>query len=70
MKIKIVRGTVCDGRVVRPGDIVDASEKSAFVLIRLGKAVEYDGSVDEGLVDFVEKPKKRGRPKKKRDAED
>lgn len=44
MKIKILRTTVADKRVVRLGCIEDVSEKDAKALILLGKAVAADES--------------------------
>lgn len=38
MKIKILRNTVCDGKVVEVGEVIEASERAAQVLIALGKA--------------------------------
>lgn len=44
MKIKILRTTVADKRIVRFGSIEDVSEKDAKALILLGKAVAVDES--------------------------
>lgn len=69
MKIKIIRTTVADKRVVRAGAIEDVSDADAKVLILLGKAVAHDVADDpveelntENLADVIaeEKPR-RGR---------
>lgn len=38
MKLKIIRATVCGGKPVEVGEVVDASERDARTLIALGKA--------------------------------
>lgn len=50
MKIKLLNSTNCDGRRVKAGDVIDASEKDGRFLIALGFAEAYE-------------PPKRGRPK-------
>lgn len=40
-KIRILRGTVCGGKVVRSGQVVNASARDARVLINAGKAEVY-----------------------------
>ena len=49
--IKLLKNTVCGGRPVMKGDIVEASLKDARFLINRGRA------------EAAEAPKKRGRPK-------
>ena len=39
VKIKIIRSTVCDGVDVFEGDEVEASQRDASLLMRMGKAV-------------------------------
>jgi hypothetical protein len=41
VKIKMTRHTVCDGRPVKAGDIVETSHIDANYLISIGKAVKY-----------------------------
>jgi len=51
MQIKMLKGTNCDGKRVKAGDVVDASNRDGRFLVALGFAEEYE-------------PPKRGRPKK------
>ncbi|GIV86625.1 MAG: hypothetical protein KatS3mg054_0654 [Chloroflexus sp.] len=39
MRIRIIRTTVCGGRVVEAGEVIEASERDANLLIALKKAV-------------------------------
>jgi hypothetical protein len=41
VKIKFIAATVCDGRDVDPGDVVECSKGSAVQAIAYGKAVEF-----------------------------
>lgn len=41
MKIKLLKGTNCDGVRVRAGDTVEASERDGKLLIALGFAVPH-----------------------------
>ena len=43
MKVLILRDTVCGGVPVFAGDVVDASERDARILIMANKAVESAG---------------------------
>jgi hypothetical protein len=63
MRIRIIRATVCGGVAVNVGEIVDASERDARVLLALNKA---ETAITEAApVDAVEDaPKRRGRPAK------
>ena len=45
MKIVITKQTVCDGKHVSIGDVIDATESSARFLIRIGKADTYSEPV-------------------------
>ena len=38
MKIRLLRNTVCDGQVVLAGDVVEASDRNAHVLLTIHKA--------------------------------
>lgn len=44
MKIKILRTTVADQRIVRAGSVEDVSERDAMTLIQLGKAVAHEAA--------------------------
>ena len=41
MKIKLLRNTVCGGRVVLAGEVVDASDRDAQILITIRKAEAF-----------------------------
>ena len=41
MKIRLLRNTICDGRAVSAGDVVEASEQAARALIAIRKAELY-----------------------------
>jgi len=58
MKIEITKSTVCSGQKVSIGQVVDASEKDARLLISIGKAKVYQ------VMDAV-KPTKRKAPRRK-----
>jgi len=51
MQIKMLKSTNCDGKRVKAGDVVDASNKDGRFLVALKFAEEYEAP-------------KRGRPKK------
>ena len=40
-KIKLLKSTVCGGKNVQCGEVVEASPKDAFYLLTTGAAVEY-----------------------------
>lgn len=42
MKIQIIRNTVCGGEAVSVGDVVNASDSDARILINSGKAVKCE----------------------------
>lgn len=44
-KIKLIRNTVCDGKPVSKGEVVDASAEAGRYLINIGKAVPAQGEV-------------------------
>ena len=50
MQIKMIKATNCDGKRVKAGEVVDASQKDGRFLVALGFAEVYE-------------PPKRGRPK-------
>jgi len=41
MKIEILRSTNCGGKHVQPGDVVEASNRDANLLLGIGFAKEY-----------------------------
>ena len=47
VKIKILRSTVCAGKRVEKGKVMDADEKDAIFLISLGKAESLEKVKDE-----------------------
>jgi hypothetical protein len=55
MIITILKSTVCGGVAVKPGDVVEASDRDAYYLIAT-KAAVHGGVV-------AEPPIKRGRPR-------
>ena len=69
MKIKVLRGTVADGRVLDIGEIADVSDEDAKTLIQMGKAVPYVETAAEPLAETaeapVEKPKRKYTRRKK-----
>jgi len=67
MKIRIIRSTVCDGKVVEAGQVVEASDKSADVLIKMGKAVQVNDA--ERTVEAPEKAVLPRGQKRSKDAE-
>ena len=44
VKIRIMRPTVCGGRPVEAGAVVEADERDASYLLALGKAVPHAGA--------------------------
>ena len=69
MKIKILKATVC-GKFVQAGDIIEASDGQAKLLIGMGKAeIHVEAKKPEKVekVERVEKVKKPTKPSKKSD---
>lgn len=56
MLIRMTKSTVCGGVAVKPGDMVEASDKDAFYLVATKAAVKVDGVA-------IEEAPKRGRKK-------
>jgi len=48
-RLLILRDTVAGGRVVKAGDVIEASPADAAVLLRLGKAVPADDGVERAV---------------------
>ena len=42
MKIEMIRGTVCEGKSVKRGQVVSCSPEEGRLLIRMGKALPYE----------------------------
>lgn len=40
MKIRMLKQTVCNGKIVFPGDVLETSDKDARILIGMAKAIE------------------------------
>jgi hypothetical protein len=63
MKYRVIRGTVIDGRDVRPGDIVEISGMLSKQLMQTGKVMPHDEIAP--LAPAVEyetrEPRRRGR---------
>lgn len=49
MLIKVLRQTMLSGRVVKIGEVLDASPSDAKLLIGIGKAIEAAASVAEAV---------------------
>jgi hypothetical protein len=47
MKIEILRSTVCDGVMVAAGEVIEASDQDALVLLTMGKAKPAGKSAPE-----------------------
>jgi hypothetical protein len=60
MKIKILRSTVCGGEAVEAGQIVEAGERDAVLLIALGKAIPVK---DDGEKRTIEAPENTELPR-------
>lgn len=65
--IRILKNTVCGGQVVRSGQIVEASDTDAKILIGSGKAEIAKASpqpvVEKEPEVTIEPKRKRGRPR-------
>lgn len=62
MRIRIIRNTVCSGKAVEIGDVLDVPEGEALLLMRMGKA--------ERAIDAEEKAVlPRGEKRSKKDAQ-
>jgi hypothetical protein len=55
MLIKVLRQTMLSGRVVKIGEVLEASPSDAKLLIGIGKAVEAVASVAE-VVEVIAQP--------------
>lgn len=66
MKIRMLKASICDGKRVAVGDVVDASDKSGRFLLLSRKAMVFDepahqAEEPEAEQPAEEAPKKRGR---------
>jgi hypothetical protein len=55
MLIKVLRQTMLAGRVVRVGEVLEASSSDAKLLIGIGKAIETTAAVAD-LVETIAQP--------------
>ena len=53
IQIRITRNTVCDGKQVRKGDVVEAQDRNARYLVAIGKAVRTDGKKVQGPMTYT-----------------
>lgn len=58
MLIKVLQQTMLSGRVVRVGDVLEASPSDARLLLGIGKAVEAITLVADAVQDQPEPPRK------------
>jgi hypothetical protein len=58
MLIEVLRQTMLSGRVVKVGEVVDASPADAKLLIGIGKAVEAVTQVTEAVKEIAEPTRK------------
>ena len=56
MRIKILRSTVCNREAVAAGEIIDADDRDALVLLQMGKAIPAGELAPESTA--VEAPEK------------
>ena len=63
MKILILKSTVADGLFVQAGQVIDAPESDARLLVRMGKAsLATDGVLDtEAAAPVIAEDKRKGR---------
>jgi hypothetical protein len=61
MRVRVVRDTVADGRVVLAGEVLSLPGEDAAALLRMGKAVAHEDSTDAPVVPVV-----AGKPAAKR----
>jgi len=61
MKIRILRNTVCDGRVVEAGEVVEAKEENARILIALKKAMPESRNIEPAEKAILPRGEKRSK---------
>ena len=69
MLIRVLRQTMLSGRVVKAGDVLEASPSDARLLIGIGKAVEV-AAAPVKIEEPVEAPKPKSAPKRRRSTND
>ena len=65
MLIEVLRQTMLAGRVVRVGDVIEASPSDAKLLIGIGKAMEAATKVAEVVEIIAQPPRKPSTPRRR-----
>lgn len=69
MLIRVLRQTMLSGRVVKVGDVLEASPSDARLLIGIGKAIAV-AAAPVKIEEPVEAPKPKQAPKRRRPTND
>jgi hypothetical protein len=65
MLIEVLRQTMLAGRVVRVGDVIEASPSDAKLLIGIGKAMEAAAKVADVVEIIAQPPRKPSTPRRR-----
>lgn len=65
MLIQVLRQTMLAGRVVRVGDVIEASPSDAKLLIGIGKAMEAAAQVADVVEEIAQPPRKPSSPRRR-----
>ena len=65
MLIKVLRQTMLAGRVVRVGDVIEASSSDAKLLIGIDKAIEVAAQVADVVEVIAQPPRKPSSPRRR-----
>jgi hypothetical protein len=65
MLIEVLRQTMLAGRVVRVGDLIEASPSDAKLLIGIGKAIEAAAQVADVVETIAQPPRKPSSPRRR-----
>jgi len=65
MLIKVLRQTMLAGRVVRAGDVIEASPSDAKLLIGIDKAIEVAAQVADVVEVIAQPPRKPSSPRRR-----
>ena len=65
MLIQVLRQTMLAGRVVRVGDVLEASPSDAKLLIGIGKAMEAAAQVADVVEEIAQPPRKPSSPRRR-----
>ena len=65
MLIEVLRQTMLAGRVVRVGDVLEASSSDAKLLIGIGKAIEAAAQVADVVETIAQPPRKPSSPRRR-----